>query len=1522
MTKLYGIGFLLCSFIYMNVNSQPIVNKPTSQITVDSVSIPPLEWDYDAHARINYVRTRQAAGPINDKATFNNASYIDVKESTEYMDGLGLPFQSVNRQFSPGAYDMVSPVTYDTFNRQVYHYLPYRAKYDEGAISFDDGKYKPYYQRDQFSFFNDTALNPGINGEYYYYSKTNFEASPLNRVLKEMPPGNKWVGSERGIEYKYLVNTHEDSVRLWSIGLDTLTYLDNDTATNMPVSTSLYDTGQLYKSVVVDENGNATVEYKDLDGLVVLKKGQIGNIATDYSGYAGFLCTYYIYDDFNSLRFVIQPKAVAALLISNWQLSGALTNELCFRYEYDERGRIIAKKVPGAGWVYMVYDGRDRMVFTQDANMRTSNQWLATLYDELNRPVTTGIFTYSGTLSDLQIYVSGVPTGSSANERVVFNTSALQTNLTVNVPVPVPMTLEAKKTVVLNPGFQTVSHTPVLVKISNASGKADSAIICGNPLPVPIDSLIVLTNTYYDDYSWSPLITYNESYINKLDTGNNLHAEAVPILEEQQKVFTKGLITISRVRVIENPDSLSIGEFLTNTSFYDDRGRLLQTQSDNYKTGKDIVTNRFDFTGNVLCNYVAHSNPAAGTVLKVKTSMDYDHAGRLLKVWKTINDDSTGRKLITNNSYDELGRVNKKELGCIDSAAIETLDYTYNIRGWLRAINHDYTNNANNDHWFGEELSYDWGFDSAQYNGNIAGVKWRTKGFIFPLSYGYTYDQSNRLLGAFMGLGLGSTGFVDYPYYQVQMGDGRDANTAYDENGNIKAMKQWAWQAQAIGIMDNMTYNYSPGSNKLLNIIDSAADYKLKDFHTSKLHPDFDNKTSTTVDYTYDENGNLLKDLNKDIGTASVSGIQYNYMNLPYKVTVYDSAGKKGEIVYIYDAVGNKLEKRVTETGHPDNRTTYIGPCIYENDKLQFFSHEEGRTRYAKKYFVNGDSAYQFVQDYFVKDHLGNIRLVLTEQKDTASYFATMETPYRVKEDALFSHVTSTAYPDSLVPGGYPTDTTITNPNAYVSRLNASDNKIGPSIVLKVMAGDKVDIGVKSFYRPNGSPGGNTDITETIIESLYTELLNTLGTTKGYLGDPANPTTIMEGLYDIINFRNSNNPEISGKPKAFLNWVLFDEHFVMVDSYPQCGAIPVGEADILNTLAQNDIDVTRNGYLYVYLSNDTESWDVFFDNLAVNHRTGPLLEETHYYPFGLTMAGISAKALKSKDCGCDIKRGFNGNELQQKEFVDGSGLDVYDFNSRTYNQQTGRFLQIDPTPEDGDQESLTPYQFSGNNPSTFNDPSGKCPWCLGAIIGAAVEYGTQVATNLAQGKSLGESLTDVKGGQILIAAGAGALSGGLSALAPKTTLAKVVVEGSKILVGAGESAAKQYNESGKIDPAKVVTDVGANVIGDVATKNIKINSSSTIKTTEKQLDRAQRIATADPASSGRAATVKKMENKVSSQKAANANAQQAAGGATSNTVQAGVDAARNSNNFKPMPSYNPDKPLVDNTAVNKVLPKF
>jgi RHS repeat-associated protein len=121
------------------------------------------------------------------------------------------------------------------------------------------------------------------------------------------------------------------------------------------------------------------------------------------------------------------------------------------------------------------------------------------------------------------------------------------------------------------------------------------------------------------------------------------------------------------------------------------------------------------------------------------------------------------------------------------------------------------------------------------------------------------------------------------------------------------------------------------------------------------------------------------------------------------------------------------------------------------------------------------------------------------------------------------------------------------------------------------------------------------------------------------------------------------------------------------------------------------------------VSNITSNIDVFFDNLQVTHIRGPLLEETHYYPFGLTMAGISSGILRSNYI--ENKQLFNsGNELQHQEFVDGQGLGLYDATHRFYDAQLGRFEQIDLMADEAEGSSV--YSFGSNNPLLRNDPLG------------------------------------------------------------------------------------------------------------------------------------------------------------------------------------------------------------------------
>jgi RHS repeat-associated protein len=120
------------------------------------------------------------------------------------------------------------------------------------------------------------------------------------------------------------------------------------------------------------------------------------------------------------------------------------------------------------------------------------------------------------------------------------------------------------------------------------------------------------------------------------------------------------------------------------------------------------------------------------------------------------------------------------------------------------------------------------------------------------------------------------------------------------------------------------------------------------------------------------------------------------------------------------------------------------------------------------------------------------------------------------------------------------------------------------------------------------------------------------------------------------------------------------------------------------------------------------------------------------------MAGISSKAAGK----LENKKGYNGNELQSKEFSDGSRLEFYNFNARTYDQQIGRFIQIDSLSDIAQQERLSPYHFGENNPVKISDPTGKCGPCI-FLLQAIAEAVVAGVTSYLAAKTISDQITPI-----------------------------------------------------------------------------------------------------------------------------------------------------------------------------------
>jgi RHS repeat-associated protein len=1237
--------------IYMNIyitNTSKLL-RPTLLLVLITVCCnliaqQPVPGAYDPAAKLNYIRTWVMKAPETTEQGVVTRPLKDVARTTQYIDGLGRPVQTVVKQGAletgAAAVDLVSPVVYDQYGRETSKYLSFKADATGGNM-INNGVFKTNPFQQQAAFM---SAQYGSQGETFFYGQSVYETSPLNRPIKELAPGNSWVGSNRGVTKGYLHNdVAESALRMWNI---------EAAAGSLPIDGGIYPSGRLTRNTTYDEHNNLSFEYIDKSGKLVVKSYQNGS---------EWLITYYVYDKLGNLRCVIPPQAVPAIW-SNWTMTQPVMDELCFRYEYDQRNRMIVKKVPGAGEVRMVYDARDRLVMTQDANMRTPSQqkWMYTTYDALNRPVSTGLLTDPN-----------------------YNNHGLH----------------------LSAAYSSIAY-PNLASYTYEE----------------------LTRTFYDNYDW--LSSNGNPFTQNRNADHDDHlltpSTAYPYPQAMTQSFaTKGMVTGAKIKVI------GTGTYLYSINYYDVKRRVLQTISQNMAGSWDVVTTQYDFSDKVLVK-TEKSSKYLSTERHdfVRTVYEYDDLGRVTNIKKTPFSYFGGtwkggvQKEIVRNEYDALGQLKKKKLAPAynNNAGLETENFEYNIRGWMLGMNRDYAKDVSTTNYFGFDLGYDKAnnniiagqtYTTPQYNGNIEGMVWKSKGSGEKRKYDFSYDAVNRLMKAdfnqFTNSSFNKQAGVDFT---VIMGNGTDPSSAYDLNGNIKWMQQWGLKITGSVQVDNLRYTYQSTSNKLRSVVDFNNDIGtlLGDFKTNPTHPQSTSKSALTLssaqslfdaiaDYTYDVNGNLKKDLNKDIGTAAAEDIVYNHLNLPQSINVRKADGNiKGTITYTYDAAGNKLKKEVTETGQPLKTTLYIGGSVYENDVFQFIGMEEGRIR-----FRPSDNTFQY--DYMLKDHLGNVRMVLTEETlPTKIYQATIEDANRAAEVAVFTQIGDTESPSK--PSGFDSDVN----NLKVTKLfntsgTGNDKRTGPGIVLKVMAGDKFKALAQGWYLPGGTTTATLSGANSIVDNIIAAITGGMPAGASHNGQQVGGAGVLNSpLNQFITYQNDPLQYNSARPKAFLNWIVLDEEqFKKVDG--NYGAVQIPEItgvmgkQVMQAAGGTNIEVKKNGYLYVYVSNESQG-SVYFDDIRIEHTRGPLLEETHYYPFGLTMAGISSKALNFGDPANKLK--YNGIEKEND-----LNIEIYDAQLRELDGQTGRWWQIDPKIEK--MEMWSPYASNYDNPIRYKDPLGDSP---------------------------------------------------------------------------------------------------------------------------------------------------------------------------------------------------------------------
>ena len=306
------------------------------------------------------------------------------------------------------------------------------------------------------------------------------------------------------------------------------------------------------------------------------------------------------------------------------------------------------------------------------------------------------------------------------------------------------------------------------------------------------------------------------------------------------------------------------------------------------------------------------------------------------------------------------------------------------------------------------------------------------------------------------------------------------------------------------------------------------------------------------------------------------------------------------------------------------------------------------------------------------------------------------------------------------LPTGYPVDATVAVNERIAYVIADNGLTLGPAKMLPVHKDQRVQGAVNYFYTED-APGASYSTLQSFINEV---LVSIVASSSALL--PTNEAQLMA----ILDGTNQVAPQLTqflsthmdttdmSRPHAYLVYLLYDNNFNIVPA--SSGALRVENPNHLEQLLTQPVEVTKDGFLHVYVSNGSAGKGVSFDNFLITSMRGKTRQINHYYPYGLRISGMDGYTH-------DYKNMYTGKELQTGEFNSfvSTGLEMYDFHARFYDPQLGRWFTPDPA-----EQFSNPYLAMGNNPVMYVDPDGE--FVLLALAGAAI-VGGYIGASIQQG---------------------------------------------------------------------------------------------------------------------------------------------------------------------------------------------